>query len=254
MKGQFRLDFGDDDELQHPSDMTITRDGDIAVSDCGSLSVKLFSPFGTLTSQFGNDDVFSLPISLTTVDDASPGRSERFLVLDQDRQRITIHLSGSGELLKDVSVARVVTPQLIKSFGGRLYVSDFQNDTIHVYSMKDSDVTFVAQLSAHAEKDGHFLDCSGAAVDHHGNLLIADMCVDRLHCLTPKGDMSYIVASGQQFMHPTNVAVSSCGLLAVSQQGSYIMESPEGSDDDAAELEEAPQGNHVCLYRLVPAD
>ena len=145
MKGQFKLDFGGDDDLQHPSDMTITRDGDVAISDCGSLSVKIFSPFGTLTSQFGSDDVFSLPISLTT--DVA-GRQERFLVLDQDRQRITIHLSTSGELVKDISVARIQTPQLINTHGCRLYISDFQNDTIHMYSTKDNDVTYVATQRA----------------------------------------------------------------------------------------------------------
>ena len=36
-----KFDFGRDEELQHPSDLTITRDDCIAVTDCGLLSVKV---------------------------------------------------------------------------------------------------------------------------------------------------------------------------------------------------------------------
>ena len=249
MKGDFKLDFGDDDELQHPSDLTVTREGDLAIADCGQLGVKLFTAYGTFISQFGNEDVFSLPISLTT------DQLGRFIVLDQDRQRITIHSSTNGELLRDISIANIETPQMVNYHSHKLYISDFQHDTVHIHTLKDGELSHVAQLSAHGDihTDAHFLDCSGTAIDASGNLLVSDMAVDRIHCVTAHGEMSYVVASGQQFLHPTNIAVSPNGLLAVANQANYIIESPEGGDD-ALELEEAPLGNHVCLYRIVKAD
>ena len=95
MKGDFKLDFGDDDELQHPSDLTVTREGDLAIADCGQLGVKLFTAYGTFISQFGNEDVFSLPISLTT------DQLGRFIVLDQDRQ-MQFAATGDAELVRIV--------------------------------------------------------------------------------------------------------------------------------------------------------
>ncbi len=39
-RGKIKYEFGDE-ELQHPSDVTVTREGHIAVSDCGLLVVKV---------------------------------------------------------------------------------------------------------------------------------------------------------------------------------------------------------------------
>ena len=36
-----KFDFGADVELQHPSDLTVTKDDRIAVTDCGFFSVKV---------------------------------------------------------------------------------------------------------------------------------------------------------------------------------------------------------------------
>ena len=40
-RGNLKFEFGSDEELQHPSDLTITREGCIAVTDCGFLAVKV---------------------------------------------------------------------------------------------------------------------------------------------------------------------------------------------------------------------
>ena len=44
-RGNFKFTFGSDEELQHPSDLTVTREGYIAVTDCGFLSVKVQTLF-----------------------------------------------------------------------------------------------------------------------------------------------------------------------------------------------------------------
>ena len=44
-RGNLKFSFGSDEELQHPSDLTVTREGYIAVTDCGFLSVKVQTQF-----------------------------------------------------------------------------------------------------------------------------------------------------------------------------------------------------------------
>ena len=64
--GTLKYEFGDDDELMHPSDLAITREGDIAITDCGDLCVKIYDPYGSLKQRFGDERLMSLPISITT--------------------------------------------------------------------------------------------------------------------------------------------------------------------------------------------
>jgi hypothetical protein len=76
-----RHEFGDDDgeTMSQPSDMTVTRDGDLAVVDCGLLCVKVFDTQGSQQMTFGNAEIFALPIAIT-IDSIG-----RFLVCDQVR-------------------------------------------------------------------------------------------------------------------------------------------------------------------------
>lgn len=61
--GRIKYEFGTDEELLNPSDIAITREGDIAITDCGHMCVKIFDPYGSLKLKFGENHM-SLPISL----------------------------------------------------------------------------------------------------------------------------------------------------------------------------------------------
>jgi hypothetical protein len=77
--GLLRFEFGDDDSetMMQPADMTVTRDGDLAVVDCGLLCVKVFDTQGSLQMTFGNAELFAMPIAIA-IDSIG-----RFLVCDQ---------------------------------------------------------------------------------------------------------------------------------------------------------------------------
>ena len=229
--------------------MTVTPSGDIAIADRQLQSVKVFTSFGSEKFQFGGDDVFTEPFSITT------DSSGRFLVLDLQRKRVTLHEREDGTLVKDIDVSRVTRPKQITFSNGKMYVTDIENALIYIYIMKDNDVTFAAQLTSQSDKGGHFLECAGVCKDRYNNLLIADPKSDRIHCLEPHGNPSYIIAKGEHLLHPTCIATSPSGLMAVAQWGLYIMENAEEEEDEEClELEESTQGNHVCIYRIVRAD
>ena len=79
--GLLRFEFGDDDgeSMVQPADMTVTRDGDLAIVDCGLLCVKVFDTQGSLQMSFGSAEIFALPIAIA-IDSIG-----RFLVCDQVR-------------------------------------------------------------------------------------------------------------------------------------------------------------------------
>lgn len=64
--GRIKYEFGQDNELVHPSDLTITRDNDLAITDCGDMCVKIFDMFGMLKLRFGDERSMTLPISICT--------------------------------------------------------------------------------------------------------------------------------------------------------------------------------------------
>ena len=233
--GKLRYEFADDDELQHPSDMVVTREGDIAVSDCGFRCVKIFDSIGSLNHSFGgDDDTFGLPIALTT------DQTGRFLVCDQAKERVTVHRQ-SGELVFETNTMEVKTPQYIACHNGRVFICDAENNTIAVYTYTRDALELVTKLTTPTGDFTGFLDCSGICCDNSGNLLVADSLLDRIHVFNEKAELSHILPSGKQFMQPGCLSASIDNLLAVCQRGVSL--DPE-----------VPTNYEVCIYRLVRAD
>ena len=233
--GRLKYEFGDEDELLHPSDLTLTRDGKIAVADCGLLMIQVFDLFGTLRFSFGGSDTFQLPISLT-VDYLG-----RFLVCDQVKQRVTIH-RDTGELLKMIEIPEIHNPQYICCHINMVYICDSDNNVVSLYSYRDT-MQFIAKLNVQEnQQEGQFLDSSGISVDHCGNLMVSDLVADRLHLINPKGEISNLIPVGKTLLRPMCTATSTDGLVAVSQQG------VDSLDPQAEAFTE------VCVYRVVRAD
>jgi sugar lactone lactonase YvrE len=255
--GLVRLEFGDDDGscLMQPSDMAVTRDGDLAITDCGLLCVKVFDTQGSLQLMFGGPDVFTLPIAVA-IDSIG-----RFLVCDQAKQKVTVHRQH-GELLQTLDIGELASPQHISVFANNVYIADSVNNVIAIYSYSNEGLQLVGKLSA-GSSSPEFLDCSGICIDRTGNLLVSDSILNRIHVFMPNGQFGSLLASGRAFHRSACLAVSGCGLLAVAQQTGGAMdqldveELGDGTESQADQFErDCRDGSkyEVSIYRVIKAD
>jgi len=249
-RGLLSYEFGDDEgELQHPSDVAVTRDGDLAITDCGLLSVRIFDPFGEPKTGFGDRDLFALPIALCI--DAIG----RFLVCDQAKQRVTIHRQH-GALLRTVNIGEIDVPQQICSFGNKVFICDSTNGVVCVYSYADGDLQFVGKLAATPDSED-ILDCSGICVDRVGSLLVSDSTLGRVHLVNGNAEIGRFVARGRQFCRPGCLAASVDGLLAVSQLPVSLGVDPEITAEAHSERSSYSAETalaDVYIYRLLKSD
>ena len=72
--------------------------------------------------------------------------------------------------------------------------------------------------------------------------MITDARVDKIHSLNERGEMSNIIPFGKSIRRPTCIATSSDGTMAVTQQGTDLM------DHDMSSV------NHVSVYKMMRAD
>jgi sugar lactone lactonase YvrE len=150
-----------------------------------------------------------------------------------------------GDLIQNVHITEVQTPTQIRCHANKLFVCDSDHKCIIIYHLTDEEIHFIGKLAAPetcVSGSASFLDCSGIATDRYGNLLIADMALDRVHCLSPRGHMSSIVGRGKPMLRPMCVATNCEGLMAISQHGVFPLE------------EEMPTQHEVVIYKLLQAD
>ena len=234
-RGRLRHEFGDEDELQQPSDIVVTRDNELAFTDCGFHQVRVFDQCGTLSYHFGDEDVFIVPIAL-----AMDGRG-RFLVCDQMKQQVTVHRSR-GEVLITIPTAEVITAQHLTWRDNVIFLGDPEHREIGIYSFNGTDANFVAKMTTgNDDGDVGFLDCSGICADNHGGLCIADAIQNKIHVLNVRGEISSITGT-PAFVRPQTVAVTSSGLMAISHEGVVIPE--EGTDSPT-------RCSYVSIYRIM---
>ena len=233
-RGRLRYEFGDDDELLHPSDLVITKDGDIAVADCGYRCVKVYDRVGSFNLRFGSDQMFGLPIALTM------DESGRYLVCDQAKERVTVHRQ-TGELIFEADTVALKSPQFIACHGERMFICDADNGVVAIYSYSRDEIQFVAKLTTDGVEFGQFLDFAGLCCDGKGDLLVADGILGRIHVFNENAEFSHIVTSGKRLLHPQCLAVSVDNYLAVAHKVPRLDETDESPFE-------------ILVYRLLKAD
>ena len=233
--GKALRDFGDDHELPKPSDMTITHDGHIAVSDETLKCIKVYDQYSNATKTIGSEtNMFELPTSLTM------DQLGKFLVCDKGKRAIIV-VTSAGEIKATHKLQEVTCPQYICSQGNKIYICDNENNAVYAYSYSREELVFLAKLGVPDPENCLFLDCSGMCMNTQGNLIIADTLQDKLYIFNNKGEAGLIQMVGHQLMRPSCLALSSDGILAVSGQGVSLQ--PDSNTT-----------NHIGLYRLVRAD
>jgi hypothetical protein len=123
-----------------------------------------------------------------------------------------------------------------KSGKGLIYVSDFLNNDVEIYSATGSNQSPIGQIT-----DG-ISGPEGSFVDKHGNLYVSNV-TNQTVTMYPKGSTSYtIIYTG--FTYPTDVAVGANGVAYVSDLvGEKVVEFPYGKTRSKRTIDiEYPQG------------
>ena len=123
-----------------------------------------------------------------------------------------------------------------KKSKGLIYVSDFLNNDVEIYSATGTNQTPIGQIT-----DG-ISGPEGSFVDKHGNLYVSNV-TNQTVTMYPKGSTSYTTMY-TGFAYPTAVAVGENGMLYVSDLvGEKVVEFPYGKTRSKRTIQiEYPQG------------
>lgn len=260
-------EFGDEATLPNPKEFATTVNEIIAVVDLERREVVSFNKDGELLINFGNE-LFALPVSIAV------DRFSRFFVLDQVKQRVTLH-AQDGSFVRDFSVSVCDAPHLIRCSQQLVLVGDVTNNTISVFVSNDQELCFVCKLVANGDstigpetspsnvesrntsqdivnndvsfasnlnslvETASFLDLSTFCALANGLILISDHHMQRLHVFSTKtGRLGHLQTRGYCVLRPQSMSVNQDGYLAIVSRG------PERFDD----TENA--GHDVLLFKL----
>ncbi|CAD5117024.1 DgyrCDS5854 [Dimorphilus gyrociliatus] len=239
-RGILNFEAGSDDTLEQPTDIVVTSFRSLAITDCGSSSIKVIDIKGQLKSNWRYKD-FELPIAICR----HPTRNLLF-VCDQGKRKLTGHKESNGDIIMkgDVSENHVPVPQYITTTTNTLYIADSENDVIAIYTLDVTKISFLCRIST-SESTGIFQSVSGISSDRNGLFYITDSINSSIKALRPhKSEIQTIVVSGKCLRQPKCFCLQSDGdnLMAVVQLGP---DTPETAEKDLTSVD---------IFKMVRSD
>ncbi len=248
--GSYGLVNGSDDmaEFADPCDLAVAPSGVIFVADTYNSVVRQIDVAGNVTTlDLTGGDVSEL------VDPAAIalGSTGNLYLADTGNQRIwLISVSGQPSILAGTTTAGFADGNgfmaqfdqpsgLAVGLSGNVYVGDTLNNRIRKIDLND-DVTTVAGNGHAGYADGpagtaEFNQPTGLAVDHQGNIIVADSYNNRIRRIDLSGNVTTIAGNGipgnddgsggadgpAEFNHPWGVAVDATGNIYVGGNLDY---------------------------------
>lgn len=128
-------------------------------------------------------------------------RSGRDVVKESDEDRIRRLITGA-----EADAPGFKKPLGVAARGGRVYVTDTEGRRVHVFdAARRRFFTFGYRLEGELKKP------AGIAVDHRGNVYVADVTARRVIRYDAFGLFSKVFGGGAELERPTGVAVSPSG-------------------------------------------
>lgn len=147
---------------------------------------------------------FREPIGIT-------GQKGIVIISDTGNSRLQIFDEG-GKLVRIITHKKMIRPMHITLADEKLYVSEYQNDLILVFSLSGE---LLQTIGKPGEGDGEFNAPAGVAVDLKGNIYVADFYNHRIQILDKDGNfLRQIGKTGEKgflpgkFNYPTDVEVT----------------------------------------------
>ena len=171
--GEFKLKFGtrgrQPGQLQRPTGMAVTLNGNYLVADYDNKWVSVFNPEGKYLNKIGTGKLLGPKGVLVD-------RDGRIIVVDNKQSCICVFQSNGKFLYKFGSrgnnVHQLAGPHFCAvTQNNDMVISDFHNHCVKVF---DSEGTFKFSFGSHGEGNGQFNAPTGVAIDKIGNILVAD--------------------------------------------------------------------------------
>lgn len=213
----------------NPYDIAIVDDGSLAVAECKSHTVSIYSkcsgqdahpiamcdertqhlafPLGTGIAGCSSKQLDS-PMGLAV-------RGDILYVAEQGYQRIKTFSLSQREELTTFGEGKFISPRGISlDLEGNVFVADYGNNCIQVFQ---GDGSFQYSIFADpANAETHFTNPWGIAFDNRGNLHIAANRCDSIKVYSPKGKYITTYGSGT-ISRPAGIAINGEGVIAISE-------------------------------------
>ncbi len=193
-----------------PSDIAVTRDGWLAVTDCctGDSSIKVFTTDGVLKSSVGAG-MLKYPFSIAI------DTKDRFVVCDTSTNTITL-LKRSGEQVRRFDTRTKFAFYLSVNHRNEILLSDWFNQCVKVF---DTGGILLRKIGGVGTEDGQLMIPLGLCTDNVGNVLVLDCKCERVTMFSPEGRFIRHVLQKSRFediRHARAVAISAGGVLALT--------------------------------------
>lgn len=174
-------------EFDAPSGVAVDKSGNTYVADFYNHRVQRFSPEGGFLNQIGEPGQGGSG-KLHYPTDVSVGKDGNIYVADAYNNRIQVFRpdgvyvikwggdSGKGDKGDKPGWFDVVTG-IDTDTQGRVYVADFYNNRVQVFS---PDGEFITSFGKQGSREGEFERPTDVAVDNHGNIFVADWGNNRI--------------------------------------------------------------------------
>lgn len=232
--------------LSSPAGMALGMDGVLYVADEGNNRVVLFDSTGTFLSRIGTggsaEGRFLSPVDLAT-------EGLHLYVLDGGNERI--QLFDRYEVFSDILFSRedgdigIPSALAVDPFG-RVYISDAEEDLVHVFRSFSGDEEMI--IGGYGVEEGRFRQPAGIAVGRDRMIYICDRGNDRVQLFSPLGGYHSTIGLKEgksRLSRPEGVAVGMDGTVYIADTGNRRIASFSRRGEFRGEISALPTGEQL---------
>lgn len=199
-----------------PFDVCVLKNGNIAVSDCGTEQIKIFGSDGNYISSLSGHNKYPRGVAVD--------QYGRLVVVDCHCRRLQFYnpdtgalehvLEGKGDDGRDL----FIDPYYVCSTGnGRVVVTDWVAPNVKIFDIASGRRTACYGTPGGQHAD-HLLQPHGICCDVYGNIFVVDHSHHRIHMLSSNGKfLRYVVTRQHGLSHPMAVTINNQGCLVVTE-------------------------------------
>ena len=199
-----------------PFDVCVLKNGNIAVSDCGTEQIRIFTADGNYVSSLSGHNKYPRGVAVDPYG--------RLMVVDCHCRRIQFYnavtgalehvIEGKGDDGRDL----ITDPYYVCAAGnGQVIVTDWVAPNVKIFDIVSGRRTACYGMpgSTHADQ---LLQPHGVCCDVYGNIFVVDHSHHCIHMLSSGGKfLRYVVTRQHGLSHPMAVTINSQGCLVVTE-------------------------------------
>jgi DNA-binding beta-propeller fold protein YncE len=207
-------------QLSSPGGLSFLNETDLVIADCFNHRICIVNTTtGTLVKTFGKqgkrNGEFYFPYGVHVDDDGN------ITVSDRCRNRVQVFTEdGDYQYQFGLTKQDNFDPISTVTHRGLFYVSDHNNNVIHVFEKKGNVPTRISTIGGEGSADGQLSGPWGLAIDNDHNLLVCDHGNNRIQKFTLDG--RFVGKTCDDIKDPKYIAVLHDGQFLVSTSWSGV--------------------------------